>query len=196
LGPSEDDLTIEAIGKAVGRGVVLDPEAVKRIRRTYEERGIHSTARGERMARVLEGSRALVNPVGMATGMALSVGGTSIMAFPGIPAEMEAMFEAYAVPRIESGTNSRFVARTVVARVVFKDFFPVYRRMQRDLPDVYIKNAATPPEAPEERLRVKEIKVDLVVEGENREKCEALMEEVLVEFDRRLGKVGGKLILK
>jgi molybdenum cofactor synthesis domain-containing protein len=195
LGPSEDDLTVEAIGLTLGRDVVYDQGAVERIRRRYEERGIRSTARGERMARVVDGSRALENLVGMATGMELVEGGSTIMTFPGVPSEMKAMFNAYAAPLIEGGTTSRFAANTVVARVVFRDFFPVYRRMQVDYPDVYIKNAATPPEAPEERLRVKDITVDVVVEGGSREESEGVLEEVLADFDRRLGEVGGRLIL-
>ena len=195
LGPSEDDLTVVAIGLALGRDVVFNQGAVERIRRRYEERGIQSTARGERMARVVDGSRALENPVGMATGMELVEGGSTIMTFPGVPSEMKAMFDAYAAPMIEGGTTSRFAANTVVARVVFRDFFPVYREMQSDYPDVYIKNAATPPEAPEERLRVKDITVDVVAEGGSREESELILEEVLAEFDRRLEEVGGRLVL-
>ena len=194
LGPSEDDMTMEAVGRAVGRPVVLDPGAVERIRRSYEERGIQHSARGERMARILEGSRPLPNLVGLAVGMAVEEGGATIMTFPGIPAEMMAMFDAYAAPLIEEKASSRFVARTVVARVVFRDFFPVYRAMQRDYPDVYLKNAATPPESADGRLEVREIKVDVVVEGGSREDSEALMEEVLDEFDRRLGEVGGRIL--
>jgi molybdopterin-biosynthesis enzyme MoeA-like protein len=178
----------------VSRGIVLDPGAVKRIRRSYEEREIRHSARGERMARILEGSRPLPNPVGMSVGMALEEGDTTIMTLPGIPAEMKAMFDAYAAPLIEQGASSRFVARTVMARVVFKDFFPVYRAMQRDYPDVYLKNAATPPESADGRLEVREIKVDVVVEGGSREECEGRMEEVLAEFDRRLGRVGGRIL--
>jgi nicotinamide-nucleotide amidase len=194
LGPSEDDMTVEAVGRALGRVVVLDPGAVERIRRSYEERGIRHSARGERMARILEGSRPLPNPVGMSVGMALEVGGSTIMTFPGIPAEMTAMFEAHAAPFIEVRAYSRYVARTVVARVVFRDFFPVYRAMQRDYPDVYLKNAATPPESADGRLEVREIKVDVVVEGGSREESEGLMEEVLDEFDRRLAEVGGRIL--
>ena len=195
LGPSDDDMTVEAIGLALGRDVVFDQGAVERIRRRYEERGIRSTARGERMARVVDGSRALENPVGMATGMELVEGVSTVMTFPGVPSEMKAMFDAYAAPLIGGATSSRFAANTVVARVVFRDFFPVYRGMQADYPDVYIKNAATPPEAPEERLRVKDITVDVVVEGGSREESESILGEVLAEFGRRLGEVGGMLIL-
>ena len=117
------------------------------------------------------------------------------MTFPGVPSEMKAMFDAYAAPLIEGATSSRFAANTVVARVVFRDFFPVYRGMQADYPDVYIKNAATPPEAPEERVSVKDITVDVVVEGGSREESESILGEVLAEFGRRLGEVGGRLIL-
>jgi len=195
LGPSEDDLTVEAIGLALGRDVVLDQGAVERIRRRYEERGIRDTARGERMARVVDGSRALENPVGMATGMELVEGRSTVMTFPGVPSEMKSMFDAYAAPIIEGRNSSRFAANTVVSRVVFRDFFPVYRRMQADYPDVYIKNAATPPESPEERLSVRDITVDVVAEGESREESAGILDEVLAEFDRRLGEVGGTLIL-
>ena len=195
LGPSEDDLTVEAIGLALGRDVVLDQGAVERIRKRYEERGIHDTARGVKMARVVDGSRALENPVGMATGMELVEGGSTVMTFPGVPSEMKAMFDAYAAPLIEGRSASRFAANTVVARVVFRDFFPVYRGMQADYPDVYIKNAATPPEAPEERAKVKDITVDVVAEGGSREESESILGEVLAEFGRRLGEVGGSLIL-
>ena len=194
LGPSEDDLTVEGVARALDRDVVLDPGAVEKIRRSYAVRGVHSTARRERMARVAEGSEALPNPVGMATGMLVRVGGSAIVTLPGVPAEMKAMFEEHVAPIIEEGSASRFVARTVTARVVFRDFFPVYREMQRDYPDVYIKNKATPPESAGGRLEVREIKVDLVVEGGTEEEGEARMEAVLGEFGRRLGAVGGELL--
>jgi nicotinamide-nucleotide amidase len=195
LGPSEDDLTVEAIGRVVGRKVVLDEESVERIRRGYAERGVRSTARLERMARVVEGSKALLNPVGMATGMMLLEGGAVIMTFPGVPAEMKAMFDKYAVPIIEGETASKLVARTVTARMVFMDFFPMYRRMLSDHPDVYIKNVATPPEDAEERRKVKDIRVHIVVKGATSEESEKRIETVLREFKSRIEALQGELIL-
>ena len=127
--------------------------------------------------------------------MELVEGGATVMMFPGVPGEMKAIFDAYAAPLIEGGTTSRFAANTVVVRVVFRDFFPVYRGMQADYPGVYIKNAGTSPEGPGERVQVKEITVDVVVEGGSREESEVTLGEVLEEFDRRLGEVGGRLIL-
>ncbi|MDH5791226.1 MAG: competence/damage-inducible protein A [Candidatus Bathyarchaeota archaeon] len=194
LGPSEDDLTVEAIGRALGRRVVLDPVTVEKIRRIYAERGVSDTARRERMARVLEGSTATSNIVGMSTGMVLREGRTTIVTFPGIPAEMQAMFEEHVAPVIEGRSGSRHVAKTVTARVVFKDFFPVYHQMQRDYPDAYLKNAATPPESPEERSMVKDIKVDIVVGASTREEGENRMHLLLEDFRGRIEAVGGELL--
>lgn len=194
LGPSEDDMTVEGIAMAVGREVILDQGAVERIRRVYAERGIHDTARGERMARIVEGARAIPNPVGMSVGMMLQEGGTLVVTFPGIPVEMKAMFDESVAPIIERRSPTKFVAMTVTARVVFRDFFPVYRQMHLDYPDVYIKNAATPPESPEGRLMVRDIKVDVVTEGGTRELSEDRMRVVLDDFRGRIEALGGRLL--
>ncbi|MFH0850146.1 MAG: molybdopterin-binding protein, partial [Candidatus Bathyarchaeota archaeon] len=57
LGPSEDDLTVDSIGAALGRGTVIDAAGAQKIKEVYAKRGITDEAafkRGERMARVLE----------------------------------------------------------------------------------------------------------------------------------------------
>jgi hypothetical protein len=67
--------------------------------------------------------------------------------------------------------------------------------MQRDHPDIYIKNAATPPMGAGERLKVHDIKVDVVVESSSREGSRAKMAEVLDEFRRRIEGGGGLLLV-
>jgi molybdenum cofactor synthesis domain-containing protein len=195
LGPSEDDLTVEAISRAVGRDVVHDQGTVEKIRRSYSERGVHDTARGERMARVVDGAKAIPNPVGMAVGMMLPVGGSTVITFPGIPEEMKAMFNESVAQVIEEGTPTKFAAEAVTARIVFRDFFPIYRKMQQDYPDIYIKNAATPPMGAEERLMVHDIKVDIVVESSSRDESVVKISEILDEFRHRLESGGGILLV-
>ena len=194
LGPSEDDLTVEAIARVVERDVVHDQGAIERIRVSYEARGIEYTPRGERMARIAEGARAIPNPVGLAAGMMLQEGETLIVTFPGIPVEMMAMFDGFVAPIIEEGAPTKFVARSLTARVKFLEFFPIYRQMHVDYPDVYIKNAATPPESREGRGSVREIKVDIVAEGGSRELSEGRMEEVVSDFRGRIEAKGGVLL--
>jgi hypothetical protein len=78
--------------------------------------------------------------------------------------------------------------------MVWKDFFPVYTKLQADYPEVYIKNAATPPEAEEERSKVKEIKVDIVVQGNSMHEAEEKMTSFMADYKRRVDATGGGTI--
>jgi len=196
LGPSDDDVTIDAIGRAVGRAVELRPEAVETLRRKCTELGVEMTPRRERMARLLEGSEPIPNPVGMSTGMALREGATTVVALPGIPEEMTAMFDGYVAPMIEGKASSRYLGTTVGVRIVWNEFFPMYNSLLRDFADVYLKNAATPPLMAEERERVHEIDVDIVVQAPTRAECERKMEAFLGELRSRAVARGGELIMK
>ena len=194
LGPSEDDLTVESIGEALGRRTVVDEEGADKIRAVYRQRGITDEAshrRGERMARVLEDSTPMQNPVGFAVGMCVEEAGKKICTLPGVPSEMKGMFDAHVAPMIEGTATSVFLARTYNVTMVWKDFFPIYRQMQSDYPDMYIKNAATPPVEGEDRDKVHTIKVDFVLEAPTHEEAEAKMTEFLADYRSRIEKAGG-----
>ena len=194
LGPSEDDLTVDSIGIALDQSTVIDEEGASKIEATYRKRGIteqSSIDRGRRMARILEESQPMQNPVGFAVGMKIDIGGKTVCTLPGVPSEMKGMFDAHVAPMIMSQTNTVFVARTFNVSMVWKDFFPLYRRMQVDYPDIYIKNAATPPVEDEDRDKVHTIKVDFVLEAPTFEEAERDMEDFLAVYRRRIDEVGG-----
>jgi len=194
LGPSEDDLTVDSIGIALDQSTVIDEEGASKIEATYRKRGIteqSSIDRGRRMARILEESQPMQNPVGFAVGMKIDIGGKTVCTLPGVPSEMKGMFDAHVAPMIMSQTNTVFVARTFNVSMVWKDFFPLYRRMQVDYPDIYIKNAATPPVEDEDRDKVHTIKVDFVLEAPTFEEAEREMENFLAVYRRRIDEVGG-----
>jgi molybdenum cofactor synthesis domain-containing protein len=194
LGPSEDDLTVESIGKALGKATIIDTVGAEKIKEVYLRRGIidkPSLRRGERMARILEGCQAIQNPVGFAVGMRVDEAGKSICTLPGVPAEMKSMFDSYVADMIRSRSTSIFMARTYNVTMVWKDFFPVYRQMQEDYPDVYIKNAATPPVDGENRDKVHTIKVDVVLEAQTLDQAENQMELFLNDYRGRIDAVGG-----
>ena len=194
LGPSEDDLTVDSIGAALSREIRIDDKGARKIREVYERRGVTDEAafrRGERMARVLDNSEPLQNPVGFSVGMCVEEAGKSICTLPGVPAEMKGMFDAHVAPMIQSRATSVFLARTYNVTMVWKDFFPLYTQMQMDYPDVYIKNAATPPVEGEDRSKPHTIKVDLVLEGKTHEEAEAKMDSLVGDYVRRIGAAGG-----
>jgi len=194
LGPSEDDLTVDSIGLALTRDTVVDEEGASKIEAVYRKRGITDQAqikRGRRMARVLEGSKPLQNPVGFAVGMAVEVAGKTICTLPGVPEEMKGMFDANVAPMIESESTSVFLAKTYNISMVWRDFFPLYRQMQIDYPDIYIKNAATPPVEGEDRSKVHTIKVDFVLEAATHDEAEEKMSSFLEDYRQRIQEASG-----
>ena len=68
IGPTHDDITVEAIAAALGVGVVVHPDARATLERYYESRGGLTEAR-LRMARVPEGSDLIVNKMSGAPGI-------------------------------------------------------------------------------------------------------------------------------
>jgi nicotinamide-nucleotide amidase len=194
LGPSEDDLTIESIGKALDRRIIIDPVGAEKIRTIYRKRGIIDKAmikRGERMARILEDSCSLQNPVGFSVGMKLEEASKTICTLPGVPDEMKGIFNKHIAPMIESHANSVFLARTYNITMIWKDFFPLYRQMQIDYPDAYIKNAATPPVEGDDRSKEHTIKVDIVLEAPTLHEAEEKMRSLVSDYKQRMESIGG-----
>ncbi len=95
LGPTPDDVTREAIAGAAGK--LLVPDRALRAD-VLEKAGGKSPRRNARMARVPEGATILRNPVGMAAGLRVDMGGTPVYALPGVPLELEAIFEESVLP--------------------------------------------------------------------------------------------------
>ncbi|MBM3292822.1 competence/damage-inducible protein A [Candidatus Bathyarchaeota archaeon] len=198
LGPSEDDFTVDAIGKALRLKVMLDSTAIKKIEEIYTRRGTNDSAsltRGSRMARILDGSQPLQNPVGMSVGMKLEYNGKKIFTLPGIPVEVQGIFDAYIAPIIEQSSTHKLLGKTFHVTMIWKNFFNLYRQLQSDFPDIYIKNAATPPGSDNEREQIRTIKVDIVVQAPTKTEAEQRMDSFVSEYRKRMLELGeGEII--
>ena len=97
LGPTEDDLTREAVAEALGVSVRRDPEILARLEQRFAERGWKMTSNNSKQADVLDGATVLPNPNGTAPGQWLSgqFDGREhiIVLLPGPPHELKALFE-------------------------------------------------------------------------------------------------------
>ncbi len=97
LGPTEDDLTREAVAEALGVGLKRDPELLTRLEQRFAERGWKMTPNNAQQADVVEGASVLPNPNGTAPGQWLSgeFDGREhiIVLLPGPPHELKALFE-------------------------------------------------------------------------------------------------------
>ena len=97
LGPTEDDLTREAVAEALGVTLHRDPEIVANLEKRFAARGWKMTANNAKQADILAGATVLPNPNGTASGQWLSgefEGRERIVVLlPGPPHEMKALFE-------------------------------------------------------------------------------------------------------
>lgn len=96
LGPTHDDVTMEAVAAAAGRPLALDAGALAMVEaRTLALPGAPQVARAihEKQASLPEGARVLP-PIGTAPGAALELDGALVVVLPGPPWELEAMWEA------------------------------------------------------------------------------------------------------
>lgn len=97
LGPTEDDLTREAVAEALGVTLRRDPEIVAKLEKRFADRGWKMTPNNAKQADVIEGAIVLPNPNGTASGQWLSgeFEGREriVILLPGPPHEMRALFE-------------------------------------------------------------------------------------------------------
>jgi nicotinamide-nucleotide amidase len=114
LGPTEDDLTREAVAEALGLTLRRDPEILARLEKRFAERGWKMSANNTKQADVLEGASVLPNPNGTAPGQWLSGNFDGrehiIVLLPGPPHELKALFEAEVRERLRAKVPPAFLA--------------------------------------------------------------------------------------
>lgn len=116
LGPTDDDLTREAIAEVVGETPIVDEAYFEQLRGYFLSRGRTFPEQNVKQAWVLPSGEALPNPVGTAPGWFVRptsgpYAGKIIIALPGPPREMKPMWLEQAIPRLNL-PQSGFYHRT------------------------------------------------------------------------------------
>lgn len=101
LGPTEDDLTRDALAKAFGLEMEVDQSIIDWIEARFARRGWKMPEVNKRQANVFRGQTTLRNERGTAPGFRLSVEGKVVWVFPGVPNELEWMIATYLRPWLE-----------------------------------------------------------------------------------------------
>ncbi|MFP4149609.1 MAG: competence/damage-inducible protein A [Nitriliruptoraceae bacterium] len=99
LGPTVDDLTRDALAVAAGVPLEDRPELAEELTARFAAMGRRMAAQNLRQARLPAGARA-IPPVGTAPGLHLELAGTHVVALPGVPWELQALFDAAVVPLV------------------------------------------------------------------------------------------------
>ena len=118
LGPTEDDLTREAVAETLNLELRRDPEILQAIERRFAERGWKMSANNSKQADIIAGATVLPNANGTAPGQWIS--GKSdgqekiIILLPGPPFELKALFESAVLARLRARVPRQFIATRVL----------------------------------------------------------------------------------
>ena len=116
LGPTQDDVTREAIAAVAGVPLVRQPHIEQWLRERFAHIGrLRMAEMNLRQADVPEGARTTDNPVGTAPGLIIEVKGKPVYAVPGVPREMQGMIERVVLPDLaaRAGEGRAIVSRTL-----------------------------------------------------------------------------------
>jgi nicotinamide-nucleotide amidase len=118
LGPTEDDLTREAVAAALGIELHRDPELLLQLQARFARRGIAMSPNNAKQADVLAGAEILPNANGSAVGQFLhtSVAGSGriVILLPGPPREIKPIFAAECRPRLAAILPTRHIAKRLL----------------------------------------------------------------------------------
>jgi nicotinamide-nucleotide amidase len=115
LGPTQDDITRQAIAQVMGVELVRDDAIVERIRAMFGSRGRDMAANNLLQADVPIGARPMDTQPGTAPGLICPVGDKVLYAVPGVPSEMRELLAAEVVPDLQSRMGER---AAIVSRVL------------------------------------------------------------------------------
>lgn len=135
LGPTQDDITREAVSLATGAALHRDERIVGSLRERFASFGREMSEINVRQADVLDGARIIDATFGTAPGLILEHQGATLYLLPGVPREMKEMFERGVLPDLAERGGSAIVSRVVRTMglsesTVAEKLTPLWEQMQ------------------------------------------------------------------
>ncbi|HSG79035.1 MAG TPA: competence/damage-inducible protein A [Acidimicrobiia bacterium] len=181
LGPTQDDLTRDAMASAAGVEMRFDAVFAERLREFWESRGREMPPSNLRQAEYPDGSVMIRNSKGTAPGLRLRIGDAWVFALPGVPAEMITMLERDVLPFLIREAGGK--AGVLVSRVI-RTWGESESRVSELLADLY--EASTNPTVAF-LASAAEIKVRLTARAPSAAEADELLDPLEDEVRRRLG---------
>jgi molybdenum cofactor synthesis domain-containing protein len=196
LGPTFDDKTLEGIAKALNCKLKVNKKALAMVREKYEafvKAGrmdkVELTPYRVKMATLPEGSEPLPNPVGTAPGVIMTIKETSLIALPGVPSEMEAIFEASVVPLLkkEAGKVAFFETSIYADNIMESSLAPLIDKTMHDSPYVYIKSH------PKGEEKKPHIELHFSTTAKDSRTAKKWLERAIIQLSELIEENGGKI---
>ncbi|NDG83928.1 MAG: competence/damage-inducible protein A [Proteobacteria bacterium] len=106
LGPTHDDLTMEALSKFTSTPLEMDEEWIGRVEAFFKSRNRVMSQNNRKQGLLLKGATRIDNDCGTAAGQHLRFKNTEIFVVPGVPHEMKSMMTRYILPKLGERTLS------------------------------------------------------------------------------------------
>ena len=180
LGPTQDDITRDAISEATGRRMLFSEEQAARLRSFWDHLGRPFPESNLCQAEYPEGAEQLPNPRGTAPGLFLEHDGVLLFAVPGVPAELYMMLDDHVLPRLRTATGAGEVLISRVLRT-----WGLGESAVADLLDDLYHASSNPSVA--FLASAGEVKVRLSAKAGSEEDAGALIGPLEQEVRRRLG---------
>ena len=116
LGPTQDDITREAIAEVMNVPLERDPTIVSRIEKMFADRGREMADNNRRQGDVPAGATVIPQTRGTAPGLICPVGHKVVYAVPGVPHEMKDMLERAVLPDLQARAGTRATIKSRVVR--------------------------------------------------------------------------------
>lgn len=180
LGPTQDDLTRDALAKVADVPLVEDTGSLAAIEAMFARRNRPMAARNRVQALLPRGAEPLPNRVGTAPGIWMPVGQTLVGCLPGVPHEMRLMFEEQVMPRLR---QKGWATRVIVHRKI-----NMFGKGESDF-EAEAMDLTARGRIPEVGITAHQATISLRVaaEGATEEEALALMEPTLALIRQRFG---------
>ena len=196
LGPAFDDKTLESFAKALECKLEINEEALTMVEekyRKYAEEGkmekVELTPPRVKMAKLPEGAKPLSNPVGTAPGVIMEHGSITIVALPGVPSEMKAIFNGSVASLLKqvAGDVTFFEMSIEATSVIESEIVPLIERVMHDNPYVYIKSH------PKGAERIPRIEFHFSTTTKNSGVARKRVSKAFVQLSELIQEKGGKI---
>jgi nicotinamide-nucleotide amidase len=107
LGPTDDDITREAVAQALGKKLILDHTQLEILKKRYEKAQVKFKENSVKQAYLIEGAKSIKNEPGSAPGQFINYNATLIFLLPGVPREMKFMAETFVEQVLKKNFNKR-----------------------------------------------------------------------------------------